>query len=143
MSVGFRSGAIWSEVGESDFLHAFFSTICSRLEDNNWGNKYPYLQKKLYHGKLDSQEAIHALNELKEIRVKFSSLKLEDIVWDVDDLTKKPPESFYSRVTASNLSECFITVGKKNLFTLLVDVLEFCDQRGISVEIQNSNDLIK
>jgi len=41
MSVGFRSGAIWDEIGDSEFIHAFFSTISFRLESNNWGSKYP------------------------------------------------------------------------------------------------------
>lgn len=141
MSVGFRSGAIWDEVGESDFLHAFFSTISFRLESNNWGSKYPYLQKKLYNEKLDSQEAVYALEELKDIQVQFKALKPEDIVWDVEDLTKKPPKTFYAKINGSNLSECFITVGNKNLFELLIEILEYCIRKGKSVKIQSSNEL--
>lgn len=45
MIVGFRYSDIWNEFGDSDLLHAFFSTICYHLEDNNWGSKYPYVQK--------------------------------------------------------------------------------------------------
>jgi hypothetical protein len=142
MSVGFRTGAIWSEVGSSDFLHAFFSTICYHLESNDWGSKYPYLQKKLYYGELDSNEVKNALDELQEIKTKFSALKPEDIIWDAEDLTQKPPETFYVQ-TATNLSECFITSGKKNLFNLLYEVLDFSSKRSISVKIQHSNDLIK
>lgn len=143
MSVGFRYSGIWTEVGESDFLHAFFSTICFRLESNKWGSKYPYLQKKLYYETLDSKEAVHALEELKEIQIRFADLKPEDIVWDVENLTKKPPKTFFSNKNAYNLSECFITVGNKNLISRLTEILEFCIRRGISVKIQTERDLIK
>ena len=142
MSVGFRSGAIWTEVGDSDFLHAFFSTICFHLEANNWGSKFPYLQKKLYYDALDSKEAISALEELKEIQNRFSALKPEDVVWDVEDLTKKPPMEFFSNNNATTLAECFIIVGKKNLISRLIEILEFCIRRGISVKIQRESDLI-
>lgn len=141
MRVGFRSGAIWDEVGESDFLHAFFSTICFRLESNNWGSKYPYLQKKLYHETLEAQDAASALDELKEIQTKFEALKPQDVVWDVEVLTKKPPETFFSKTNASKLSDCFITVGNKNLFSLLTEILEYCVRKGKSVKIQSSNEL--
>ena len=32
MAVGFKVDYYWYQVGTSDFLHAFFSTICIRLE---------------------------------------------------------------------------------------------------------------
>ena len=143
MSVGFRYSGIWKEVGEGDFLHAFFSSISSHLESNDWGSKYPYLLKKLYYDKLEPDEISNALDELQDIRKKLSQFKKEDIVWDAEDLTIKPPVSFITDLNAANLSECFITIGKRNLFDLLTDILEFCKKRGISVKIQHSNDLIK
>lgn len=143
MSVGFRSGGIWTEIGDSNLLQALFSTISYRLEAGNWGSQYPYLLKKLYYDKLESGETANALVELNEIRTKFTMLKPEEIVWDAEDLTKKPPVSFDSYLNATNLSECFIAVSKRNIFDVLHEVLEFCKRRGISVTIQSSNDLIK
>lgn len=143
MSVGFRYSGIWKEFGDSDLLHAFFSTICFHLESNSWGSKYPYLQKKLYYEKLESDKTLNALDELNDIREKLSALKPENIIWDTEDLTKKPPASFYSQLKAANLSECFISVSGKSIFDLLTEVLEFCNRRSISVAIQSSYDLIK
>lgn len=143
MSVGLRSGGIWTEIGDSNLLHALFSTISCCLELGNWGSKYPYLLKKLYYDKLESGETANALVELNEIRMEFTLLKPEKIVWDAEDLTKKPPASFISHLNATNLSECFITVSKRNIFDVFQEVLEFCKRRGISVTIQSSNDLIK
>jgi len=141
MSVGFRYSGIWKEFGDSDLLHAFFSTISYHLESKNWGSKYPYLLKKLYKEKLNSEETQNALEELKEIRTKLAAFKQDDIVWDAEDLTKKPPTSFHSQVRAVNLSECFISVSGKNIFDILSEVFEFCKRRGISVKIQSSREL--
>ena len=143
MSVGLTSGDIWTEIGDSDLLHSFFSTICYHLEANNWGSKYPYLQKKLYYEKLNPEEISHALDELKDIQIKLASFKPENIIWDVEDLTKKPPASFYSQAKAFNLSNSFKSVNWKNIFDVFYEVLEFCKRRKISVKIQSKNDFLK
>ncbi|MDP4147419.1 MAG: Imm70 family immunity protein [Bacillota bacterium] len=143
MNVGFRYSGIWAEVGESDFLHAFFSTISFHLESNKWGSRYPYLLRKFYYDGLTSQEIPQALEELKDIRTKFSTMKSEEIIWDAEDLLKKPPISFLKGLQASILSECFITVGGKNLINRLIEIFEFCIRREISIKIQSEADLIK
>lgn len=143
MNVGFRYSGIWTEVGESDFLHAFFSTISFHLESNKWGSRYPYLLKKLYYEGLDSQEIPQALEELKEIQTKFSTMEPNEIIWDAEDILKEPPKLFFKDKQVSNLSECFITVGGKNLINRLIEIFEFCIRRGISVRIQSEADLIK
>ena len=91
--------------------------------------------KKFYNDKLDPEETLRALDELKDIREKFSKLKPEDIVWDAEDLSKKPPAWFYAQLKAANLSECFVSVSGKNIFAILTEVFEFCNRRGISVKI--------
>ena len=143
MSIGFKTSGIWTEFGDSDLLHAFFSTICYHLEANNWGSKYPYLQKKLYYEKLDSEEISPVLDELIDIRTKLAVLKPKDVIWDAEDLTKIPPASFYPKKNAVNLSECFIAVSGRNIFEILFEVLEFSKRRRISVKIQSSHDLVK
>jgi uncharacterized protein len=100
-------------------------------------------KKKFYNDKLDAEETLIALDELKDVRTKFLGLRPDDIVWDIEDLTRKPPTSFYTKLQASNLSECFVAVSGKNLFDILTEVFEFCNRRGISVKIQSSNDLIE
>lgn len=143
MSVGFRYSDIWREFGDSDLLQAFFSTISCCLESSNWGSKYPYLLKKLYYEQLKAEEISNAIEELLDVREKFEVLKPEYVVWDAEDLTKKPPSSFYSKLKAANLSDCFVSVSEKNIFDVLLEVFEFCKRRGISVKIQSENDLVK
>ena len=47
-----RLNTYWYQVGNGDFMHAFFSTICYHLEGKHWGSKYPYLMNELYQGRL-------------------------------------------------------------------------------------------
>ena len=56
MAVGFKVGYYWFQVGTSDFLHSFFSTICIRLEHGKWGSVYPKLMEELYQGCLKNQD---------------------------------------------------------------------------------------
>ena len=55
MAVGFKVGYYWFQVGTSDFLHSFFSTICIRLEHGKWGRVYPKLMGELYQGCLKNR----------------------------------------------------------------------------------------
>ena len=56
MSVMIQVDFLLYPVGHSDFLHAFFSTICGRLEHGRWGSKYPYLMNCLYQGRLERDD---------------------------------------------------------------------------------------
>ena len=66
MAVGIKVGSITDEVGTSDFLHAFFSTVSGRLEDR-WGARFPSLMR-LYDGSLPFDLAPEALAELSDVR---------------------------------------------------------------------------
>ena len=43
MSVGLMVGYNWWTVGEGNFFNSFFSTIYVKLENSNWGSKYPVI----------------------------------------------------------------------------------------------------
>lgn len=66
MAVGFKVGYYWFQVGTSDFLHSFFSTICIRLEHGKWGRVYPKLMGELYQGCLKNQDLNEGLEELRK-----------------------------------------------------------------------------
>ena len=70
MAVGFKVKYYWYQVGTSDFLHAFFSTICFNLENKKWGSKYPYIMNKLYSYCLKYEDIDNAIIELNEIKNK-------------------------------------------------------------------------
>lgn len=63
--VGLQVEFYWYQIGAASFLHAFFSTVCFRLEQGNWGSKFPRLMNDLYHGRLKSEYVKDALVELK------------------------------------------------------------------------------
>lgn len=52
MAMGYNIGYSWYKVGRASFLNSFFSTICYRLENGQWGSRYPYLMNNLYQGGL-------------------------------------------------------------------------------------------
>ena len=48
MSVGLMVGYNWWTIGEGSLFNSFFSTIYVRLENNEWGSRYPVIMNKLY-----------------------------------------------------------------------------------------------
>ena len=53
MAVGFKVKFYWYQIGDSDFLHSFFSTVAYNLENGNWGSRFPVIMNELYQGKLE------------------------------------------------------------------------------------------
>lgn len=91
MVVGLKIDFLWYSIGEPDFLHSFFSTICRNLESGVWGSKFPILMNELYKGSLEFSKIDLALEELNEIEKQFKNLNIENAVWDINDLKKSAP----------------------------------------------------
>lgn len=123
MAVGFKVKYYWYHVGSGDFLHAFFSTICYRLEKNQWGSKYPYLMNKLYQGGLESNNIDNAIIELKDIKIKLKNFQPFNVVWDIDDLSKQPPWGNNISTDITDLSNYFVTSEGYDLIDLLEKAL--------------------
>ena len=91
MAVGFSVGFFWYQIGSGDFLHSFFSTVAYNLERKRWGSNYPVVMNELYQGKLESEKINDAINEVKDIQVQLRRYAPNQVVWDIDDLSKQPP----------------------------------------------------
>lgn len=141
MSVGLETAGIWTEIGDINLLYTFFLTISHHLESDNWGSKYPYLLKKLFFDKLNSEEASYALDEIIDIRQKFKEFRADKIICDKN--IKNKVNQYCLKPNAINLSESFYTVNGKNIFDVLNEILEFCKKRGVSVKIISEEDLLK
>ena len=87
MSVMIQVDFLLYPVGHSDFLHAFFSTVCSRLEHGRWGSRYPYLMNSLYQGRLEWTDISLARKELEEVARRLKRHPPSSVVWDIDDLS--------------------------------------------------------
>ncbi|EHR9056944.1 hypothetical protein Q4970_001940, partial [Campylobacter coli] len=55
--VGFNINDLWYEIGNGDFLHAFFSNVAYHLEKGNWGSRFPILMNEVYQGELNFSQA--------------------------------------------------------------------------------------
>jgi hypothetical protein len=116
MPVGFLVDCFFYEVGHPDFLHSFFSTISYHLEEEGWGTRYPLLMNDLYNDKLKWHDVPKARNQLKEIEEQLSKYSPEQVIWDINDLSKVPPwgDRISSKVT--NLANYFATSDGKTFF---------------------------
>jgi 2,3-bisphosphoglycerate-dependent phosphoglycerate mutase len=136
MGVGFQVGSIIDEIGTPDFLHAFFSTISYRLEPKGWGSRYPNLMLHLYEeGKLDSSLGEEALREAADARERLREFPPNQVVWDVENLTARPPWGDDISTDVTDLSNYFVTSTGRDLFEVLVECLEALLEEGGEMEI--------
>lgn len=74
-------------IGTSDFLHAFFSTVCGRLENGKWGSRYPYLMNELYQGMLSAEHLEAGAEELAQIKQALARFAPNQVIWNIEDLS--------------------------------------------------------
>lgn len=124
MAVGFKVKYYWYQVGHGDFLHSFFSTISYHLEQNGWGTEYPFLLNELYNGKLENKNIDSAITELEVIKKKLQYYSPSQVIWDIEDLSKRPPWGDNISKDITNLSNYFITSEGEDLIDILIKALE-------------------
>ncbi|EIT87446.1 hypothetical protein A374_00200 [Fictibacillus macauensis ZFHKF-1] len=120
MAVGFKVKHYWYQVGHGDFLHSFFSTISYHLEQNGWGTEYPFILNELYNGKLNYKNIDRAITELELIKKKLQKYNPSQVIWDIEDLSKRPPWGNNISKDISNLSDYFITSEGEDLIDTLM-----------------------
>lgn len=124
MAVGFKVKYYWYQVGHGDFLHSFFSTISYHLEQNGWGTEYPFLLNELYNEKLENKNINSAKAELEAIKKKLQNFSPSQVIWDIEDLSKRPPWGDNISKDITNLSNYFITSEGEDLIDILMKALE-------------------
>lgn len=124
MTVGLKLGSITDEVGTSQFLHAFFSTISGNLEPNGWGTRFPVLLNKLYQGELKQGDAEVALAELQRIEAELRKLPPSKVIWDIEDLTLSPPWGSDISADITSLANYFVTSTGRDLIGVVREILE-------------------
>lgn len=137
MAVGFKVKYYWYQVGHSDFLHSFFSTISYHLEQNGWGTEYPFLLNELYNGKLENKNIDSAINELETIKKKLQEFNPSQVIWDIEDLSKRPPWGDNISKDITSLSNYFITSEGEDLIDMLTKALEKGQKTNSDVYIEN------
>jgi 2,3-bisphosphoglycerate-dependent phosphoglycerate mutase len=135
LAVGFKIDFLCYQLGHGDFLHSFFSSTSYHLEPDGWGIKYPYLLTKLYQGKLRWEDAPKALEDVKNIQFLLKQYNPDQVIWDIDDLSKQPPwkDNISSEIT--NLSNYFVASDGRDLFEVLQMALQDSIDEKIDLEI--------
>lgn len=137
MAVGFSVGFFWYQIGSGDFLHSFFSTVAYNLERKRWGSNYPVVMNELYQGKLEIDKINDAINEVKDIQVQLRKYAPNQVVWDIDDLSKQPPWGMNISTEITDLSNYFVTSDGEDFITILLHALEKAKEMNVSIEIES------
>ena len=116
-------------------MHAFFSTICIRLENGKWGSVYPKLMKELYQGRLKNQDINEGMEELGRIKKELKKFPPSYVVWDAEDLKLTPPWGNNISKEITDLSNYFVTSEGEDLITLLRHALEKAKELKTSLKI--------
>lgn len=137
MAVGFKVKYYWYQVGSGEFLNAFFSTIAYNLEERKWGSRYPYVMNHFYNGILESEDIEAAINEVIEIKMRLKEYSPEKVVWDIENLSKRPPWGDDISADITDLSNYFITSEGENLIGLILRALETAKELHLSIQIES------
>lgn len=137
MSVGLMVGYNWWTVGEGSFFNSFFSTIYVRLENNEWGSKYPIIMNQLYWGEIPLEDIELGIAELLSIQNELKDFLPEDIIWDFEDLSSTPPWGDDIGPHITNLSKYFITSSGSDLFEVMLNSFRFAIEKGQNVIVKS------
>jgi 2,3-bisphosphoglycerate-dependent phosphoglycerate mutase len=135
MAVGIQVDNVVTELGSASFLHAFFSTVSFHLEKKGWGSRFPNLLKDLYQGKLSKHDAAAALLELQTIRKELKHYRPDQVIWDIDDLSKRPPWKDKISPDITDLSNYFVTSTGRDFFEAVEECLQYFADEGATCSI--------
>ncbi|MCI9191644.1 MAG: hypothetical protein HFH84_19090 [Lachnospiraceae bacterium] len=136
MAIGLSVGDKYYSIGGSDFYHSFFSTISYYLEPDGWGTKYPVLTQDLYHGMLCWDKSKEARVNLSEIKDFLNIFPPNKVIWNIDDLSQRPPWGDNIAPDITNLSNYFVTNDGKDLFEVLDSAIEYSINKQIDIVVE-------
>ena len=137
MAVGFKVKYYWFQIGNGDFLHAFFSIVAYNLEKQQWGSRFPVIMNKLYQGKVGKKEIKNAIEELEIIKNELKKFTPDRIVWDIEDLSKQPPWGNDISKDITDLSNYFVTSDGNDFITIFFHALEKALEINSGIKIKS------
>lgn len=123
-------------IGTADFLHSFFSTVCGRLENGKWGNRYPYLMNELYQGALSAEYLAAGADELAQIRQQLAQFAPDQVIWDIDDRSLTPPWGDNISEDITDLSSYFVTSEGEDFLTVFSSALDKARELNVPLTIR-------
>lgn len=79
---------------------------------------------KLYQGKLESENISKALEELEDIKEQLKNYSPSQVVWDIEDISKRPPWGDNISEEITDLSNYFVTSDGEDFIKILKSALE-------------------
>ena len=123
-------------IGTADFLHASFSTVCGRLENEKWGSRFPHLMNELYQGVLPVKHLAAGTEELSQIKQELAQFAPDQVIWDIDDRSLTPPWGDNISDDITDLSNYFVTIEGEDFLSVFAAALDKAQQRNASLKIQ-------
>lgn len=123
-------------ISTADFLHAFFSTVCGRLENGKWGSRFPHLMNVLYQGVLPVKHLAAGTEELSQIKQELVQFAPDQVIWDIDDRSLTPPWGDNISDDITDLSNYFVTIEGEDFLSVFAAALDKAQQRNASLKIQ-------
>lgn len=136
MAVGFTVKRYLYTIGGGDFLHAFFSTVCGRLENEQWGSKYPHIMRELYQGELPVEHLQQAEKELAQIKRGLAQLAPNQVIWDIEDRSLTPPWGDRISNSITDLGNYFVTSSGEDFLEVFHNALTKAQQLQVPLRIQ-------
>ena len=124
MTIALRQGSVLTVIGPGGLLHSFFSTIALRLENGDWGSRFPWVMNGLYGGSLDDVGAKAAYEEMQKIRRELAELSPSEVVWDIENPEQIPPWGTSVGPHVSHMANYYVTVTGRNLVDEIIENLE-------------------
>lgn len=122
--VGFSTSFNYYEVGSGDLLHSFFSSVAYHLEGGKWGTRFPVLMNELYYGELSADKIPQAIDELNTITAELKKYPPDKVIWDIEDLTKRPPWGDNISADITDLSNYYVTSDGEDFITIFMHALQ-------------------
>lgn len=123
-------------IGTADFLNAFFSTVCGRLENGKWGSRFPHLMNELYQGVLPVKHLAAGTEELSQIKQELAQFAPDQVIWDIDDCSLTPPWGDNISEDITDLSNYFVTSEGEDFLSVFTAALDKAQQRNAPLKIQ-------
>jgi hypothetical protein len=119
MAISLVTNNINYEIGNFEFLFAFFSTVSHHLEKNSWGSRFPVLMNELYQGKVSPENLSILIQEIGIVQEELRNFEPKEVIWNIEDLTKRPPWGDKISTEITSLANYFVTSDGKDLFEVL------------------------
>jgi len=110
--------------------------VAHRLEPEGWGSRFPALQHELYRGGASADQVPALRAELAEIHEQLDQFPPAEVVWDVEDLSARPPWGDDISPEITDLSNYFVTSDGRDLFEVFDEALSYAERAEVGVTIE-------